>query len=471
MNRQFCLIFTLISVSAIRADTAPEAPKTLDANAIDEYLMKQVTTNGYVGLSVAIVRDGKSILTKGYGKAAIKPEVRVETMTPFAAGSITKQFTCACIFLLAEDGKLSVRDPVSKYYPDLTSAKDITLYDLMTHAAGYPDYYPLDFVDRRMRKPIDPDQLLKEYAGGNLDFRPGTRWSYSNTGFILLGRVVERLSGKSFGEFLGERILKPLEMNDTLYEPKEDHKGLAIGHSAFALGDPEPTPREALGWIHAAGALYTTPSDLAKWDVALVGGKVLKPESYKLMTAQRELNDGRVRDYGCGIAVGRRRGELILRHAGAVSGFLAYNAVLPRTKSAVVLMSNGEHQDASAINDVLVNLLLEATSATPDVPKVRGATAKEAAMELMRQLQAGDVKREALGDDYNEFLTAERVKGAKDRLGPLGSPEKVELDPAAERGGMEVVTVHFTYKTKKLKGLMYRTPDGKIQEFLIYKDL
>ena len=101
---------------------------------------------------------------------------------------------------------------------------------------------------------------------------PRTRWSYSNTGFILLGRIVERLSGKSFGEFLSERILKPLGMNDTVYDPKEDHRGLAIGHSAFALGDPEPTPREARGWIHAAGALYSTPADLVKWDLALVGG-------------------------------------------------------------------------------------------------------------------------------------------------------------------------------------------------------
>jgi CubicO group peptidase (beta-lactamase class C family) len=467
-----CLVVAagMAMVGSLRADQAPEPPKTLNASAIDQYLLTQVTKNGFVGLSVAIVRDGNSVLTKAYGKAAIKPEIVVESKTPFAAGSITKQFTCACIFLLAEDGKLSVRDPVAKYYPELTSANDITLYDLMTHAAGYPDYYPLDFVDRRMRKPIEPDQLLKEYAGGKLDFRPGSRWSYSNTGFILLGRVVERLSGKSFAEFLSERILKPLGMNDTVYDPKEDAKGLAVGHSAFALGDPEPTAREAPGWIHAAGALYTTPSDLAKWNLALVGGKVLKAESYRLMTTPRELNDGRIRDYGCGIGVGRRRGELVLRHSGAVSGFLAYNAVLPRTRSAVVVMSNGDHQDAGDIFDVLLNLLLQATASAPDVPKVRGPSAKDAAMELMRQLQSGNVKREDLGDDYNEYLTADRVKGARERLGPLGTPEKVEVDPPSERGGMEVVSVHFVYKTKKLKALMYRTPDGKVQEFLIYKE-
>jgi hypothetical protein len=154
-----------------------------------------------------------------------------------------------------------------------------------------------------------------------------------------------------------------------------------------------------------------------------------------------------------------------------VSGFLAYNAVLPRTKSALVLMSNGDHQDAGDVFDVLLNLLLQAQEpAAPDVPKIMGPTAKDAAIELMRQLQAGDVKRDALGDEFNHYLTPDRVRGAKARLGPLGEPQKTDVDPAGERGGMEVVTVHFTYKSAKIKALMYRTPDGKIQEFLIYKD-
>lgn len=451
-----------------RADVAP--PRSLDPAAIDAYLTRQVRDNGYVGLSVAVVRDGKTVLSRGYGRASIKPEAEVRRDTPFAAGSITKQFTAACVFLLAEDGKLSVRDKVSKYYPHLTRADDITLYDLMTHAAGYPDYYPLDFVDRRLVKPVPPDDLLKEYAGGKLDFEPGSRWSYSNTGFVLLGRIVEKVSGKPFGEFLSERILKPLGMADTVFDPEPGRKGLAQGYTAFALGDPEPAPREAAGWIHAAGALYTTPDDLAKWDLALVSGKVLKPDSYRLMTTPRELTDGRVRDYGCGIGVVRRKGELVLRHSGAVSGFLAYNAVLPRTRSALVVMANAEHLDAGDIYEALLELLLQAEAAAPDVPKVRGPGPKEAALDLLHQLQAGAVKRDNLGEEYSLYLTADRVRGAKERLGPLGEPVKVEADPPSERGGMEVTQVHFTFKTgKKVKALLYRSPDGKVQEFLLYK--
>ena len=464
------LVLALLAVCpAARGE--PTLPTTFDLKRIDAFLEDQVKSNGYVGLSVAIVRDGKVVLARGYGKRSLKTGAPVETSTLFAAGSVTKQFTAACVLLLAEDGKLSVRDPVAKWYPDLTKAKEITLYDLMTHVSGYPDYYPLDFVDRRMQKPIDTDQMLKEYAGGKLDFEPGRRWSYSNTGFVLLGRIVEKVSGKPFGEFLSERILKPLGMKDTVFDPGPDHPGLAQGYTAFALGPPEPSKREAPGWIQAAGALYTTPSDLAKWDVALVSGKVLKPDSYRLMTAPRELADGRFRDYGCGIGVSRRNGETILKHSGAVSGFLTYNAAVPRTRSAVILMANCEHEDASDIHDPLLAVLLKAQGPpAPDVPKVNGPGPKEAARDMLRQLQRGEIKRDSLGEEYSVFLTAERVKGAKERLGPLGEPDKVEADPTSERGGMEVALVHFTFKGRKIKALMYRTPDGKVQEYLVFKE-
>src|SRR5262245_30263293 len=154
----------------------------------------------------------------------------------------------------------------------------------MSPASGYPDYCPLDFVDRRMQKPIAADDLIREYAGGKLDFAPGSRWSYSNTGYILLGRVVEKVSGEPFGQFLERRILKPLGMTQSVYDPKPDGPGLPRGHAAFALGPPERVVEEATGWAGAAGALYASAPDLLRWDLALMEGRVLKPESYRLMT-------------------------------------------------------------------------------------------------------------------------------------------------------------------------------------------
>lgn len=464
----FLIPFTRNALGDAPRTTDP--PKTFDLKAIDEYLARRVKDQGFVGLAVAIMRQGKVVLAKEYGKSSLEEGKPVGPETMFAIGSVTKQFTCACILLLAEEGKISVLDPVAKYYPDLTRAQDITLYDLMTHVSGYPDYYPLDFVDRRMAKPIELDKLIQEYARGKLDFEPGTRWSYSNTGYIILGRVVEKVSGEPFAKFLDKRILKPLGMDHAAFEPGDDDKRLARGYTSFFLGEPEPARREGDGWIQAAGGLYATAGDLAKWDLGLMENKILKPASCLLMTTPRKLANGKIKNYGCGLSILERNGEAILRHTGAVSGFLAYNVLVPRTKSAVVLLTNGDHVDAAAIHNELVALLLKGPSGSDsDVPKVNGPAPQDAAQEIFRQMQKGDIDRTKLGRDFNEYLNEEKIKSAAARLTALGEPAKVDVLEISERGGMEVAIVRFTFKTAMVKAYMYRSLDGKIQEFLLYK--
>jgi D-alanyl-D-alanine carboxypeptidase len=445
-----------------------EPPKSFDIKAIDAYLASQVKTEGFVGLSAVVMKDGKMVLAKSYGKASVKTGAEVGTNTLFGAGSITKQFVCVCVLMLAEEGKLSVQDKVAKYYPDLARATDVTLYDLMTHVSGYRDYAPLDFMPPRMAKPIAPDKLIQEHAVGKLDFEPGTRWSYSNTGYIILGRIVEKVSGKPLRQLLAERIFQPLGMKHSAFDPPQDRPGLAAGHTSFALGEPEIAPWEADGWNHAAGGLFTTPSDLGKWDLALMEGKLIKPESFRLMTTPRKLADGRTEDYGCGLRILRRDGELILRHGGSISGFLASTAMIPRTKSAVILMTNCDHLNLKALNEVLLTLLLKAEEVS-EVPTIRGPGAKETALALLHQLQSGKVERANLGEDFSLFLTPKRVEDAKERLKALGEPTTVEVDSLAERGGMEEALIFFTFKRKKVKAYLSRTPDGKIQQFLLYK--
>jgi CubicO group peptidase (beta-lactamase class C family) len=440
--------------------------------AIDHYLAEQVRKEGYVGFSVAILRDGKLIFAKGYGQSSAEPPVAVATDTSFAIGSITKQFVCACVFLLAEQGKLSVHDPVAKYYPDLTRAKDITLYDLMNHVSGYPDYYPLDFVDRRMFKPTAADDIIRQYAGGKLDFEPGTRWSYSNTGYTILGRVVEKVSGEPLGEFLKRRIFEPLQMTRSFLVPRSETPGLARGYTTFALGPLEPARIEAEGWLDAAGGIYASATDLARWDLALMSGRVVKPESYRLMTQPRLLANGKSTNYGCGLSITQREGETILQHSGAISGFLAYNAAVPRTKSAVVLLSNSEERNPRPLHDTILNLLLkdQAAHEGPAVPKVQGPPPKEAALGFLHEVQTGKVDRTKLGEEFSYFLNEERLQGAAPRLKALGEPDRIEVQGVSERGGMEVARLRFDFKKAKLSGLLYRPPDGKIQQLLFHKE-
>jgi CubicO group peptidase (beta-lactamase class C family) len=469
-NRIFgCAAVTLAVSLAARtfaATPAPKLPDTFDVAGVDAFLAEQVKQPHRVGFSVAIVKDGQLVLAKGYGNRSLQDGRAVETNTIFALGSVSKQFTCAAILLLAEDGKLSVRDPVAKYYPTLTRAQDITLLDLMNHVSGYPDYYPLDFLDRRMTKPIAEDELLRQYAGGKLDFEPGAKWSYSNTGYILLGRVVEKVSGENLGAFLARRIFRPLGMNQAFYEFDASDPRLASGYQSFALSDPGVIPAEASGWLRGAGGLYSTPSDLAKWDLALIEGKVLKPDSYALMTTPRKLTDGKSAEYGCGLSIRMQNGRQILSHNGAVSGFNTYNAVVPSTHSAVIMTCNLEGGMGS-IPSQLFSLLLKEPS---NLPTVAGPTAADAVKEIFTQLQKGKVKREQFGEEFNHYLTNEKIAGAAKRLKAYGAVKSASVISSHERGGMEVTTTRLTFKTDALRVLMYRMPDGKVEQFFVSRE-
>lgn len=469
--RRLCswLALTLVmaAVAAAQLAPAPPPPLQLEPAAIEAFVAEQLAAKQLVGLSLAVVRDGTVVLAKGFGRRSIADGSAVTSDTRFAVGSITKQFTSACILLLAEDGKLAVTDTVAKWYPGLTRANDITLLDLMNHVSGYPDYYPLDFVDRPMQKAIAVDDLIQQFGTRPLDFEPGTRYSYSNTGFVILGRVVEKVSGEPFGQFLERRILKPVGMTRTLYEPTGREPELAQGYVTFALSPPEAAVPEGKGWVAAAGAIWSTPSDLATWDLALVDGKVLKAESFRLMATPRTLASGASAGYGCGLSIGNRRGQTVLAHNGAVAGFYALNSTVPATRSAVILFSNLDSYDAV---DTIYARLMAALVATPPktaTPAIAGPPPADAMKAMFLALQAGRVDRAQLGEEFSAYLTDAKIRGASERLKAYGEPTKVNVDSVAERGGMEVARVTFTFASGVLKGLMYRTPDGKVQQFFV----
>jgi D-alanyl-D-alanine carboxypeptidase len=455
---------TILGASSFAASPLPSPPAAFDPVAMDAYISQAVRAGGVTGLSVALARNGAAPWTGTYGESSLAAARPVTTNTVFAIGSVTKQFTAACIFLLAQDGKLSVQDKVARYYPNLTRAGDITLLDLMNHVSGYPDYYPLDFVDSRMELPIAPDDLIQRYAGGKLDFEPGTQWSYSNTGYVILGRVVEKVSGRTLGEFMTQRILHPLGMDHSYFGPLDPGKGVAQGYTSFALGPPTPAGPEAQGWLDGAAGLNCTAQDLVKWDMALMDGRVLNAESYALMTRPRKLAEGRVREYGCGIGVKIISNTLVLSHEGQVSGFQAWNVLVPASRSALVILSNCEQTDAvDKLKAFLVNLIM---ADPPWVPTIEGADAGHAAMWFFRNLQEGHINRSQLGEEFSRFMSDEKVRNAAARLKKFRAPVRAEVLSRAERGGMEVASVRLDCKKGKIAALIYRTPDGRIQECL-----
>lgn len=455
----------VVGLALIASATVVQA-QSVDVAAIEKLIAQTVEESRLVGLSVGVMSDGHVVLARGYGVRSLETRDPVTPETMFAIGSVTKQFTCASVFLLAEEKKLSLEDKVGKYLPDLTRANDISLLDLGQHVSGYRDYYPLDFVDRAMAVPRPAASIIRDYATRPLDFEPGTRWSYSNTGFLILGNVIERVSGEPLGQFFDRHILSPLGLKHTQYEARRGQNGQAVGYTSFALGTPEVATPEAEGWLGAAGGLWSTPRDLLVWDLALTEGKVLSVSSYRTLATPRRLRDGRSTDYGCGIGVRDSGPAVLLTHGGGVSGFVARNTFVPATRSGVVLLANtdGAYSALEALADAIVPMLLPPN---PGAPVVKGSSALSTAVSLMRQFQAGDVDRSQLGEEFNAFLTLERVKAAAASLGPLGDPKGVEVAEVDERGGMEVATIRFRFEQESVEASMYRTADGRIQQFLV----
>jgi len=275
--------------------------------------------------------------------------------------------------------------------------------------------------------------------------------------------VASKVSGKPFGELVKEKIFDPVGLTHTRFGPDRSEAGLATGYTSFALGAPIAAEPEADGWVGSAGAIWSTPTDLLTWDLALAGGRVLTPASYHVLATARRLTDGRSTGYGCGQGVGDRGNAVVLSHGGAVAGFVAQNAIVPATRSALVLLANTDFGSIGPLRNELLSKLLPQV----DVPVVQGAAPLEVAKAFLDRLARGEIDRSALSPDFDAYMTADRLAAAKASLGALGRITDVTVGPSRERGGMEVTSIRFKVGSTPAQALMYRTPDGKIQEFLI----
>jgi D-alanyl-D-alanine carboxypeptidase len=477
MRRLLAALITIASAACAPAPSAPaptplaplgpQAPLALSSLSpadLDAFVSAVVKEQHAIGVTVGVMQNGKVIFAKGYGQANTKTQTPVTTDTLFAVGSVTKQFTCSVALQLEQEHKLSFDDRVAKYAPALTRARDITIRDLGNHVSGYRDYYPLDFVDRPMAKPLPSGEIVKMFASRPLDFEPGSRYSYSNTGYLLLGQIIEKAGGEPMATALERRIFKPFGLQHTRYEPKRGEPGLAEGYTPLGLGPAEPSLPEGEGWIGAAGGIWSTPSDLLAWDLALIEGKVLSPASWRTMTTPRALSDGRTSGYGCGQAIRDRGPVLVLTHSGGVSGFNSLNTFVPANRSGVAVIANADWSGGvlSAIADAVMEKLMPAA----DAPVIAGKPAKDVALDLLAQIRAKKVDRSQLSDEYNAFLTDERLAAMSKSLADAGEVSQPEAGGISERGGMEVSTVRLILGSTPARTLMYRTPDGKIQEFL-----
>ena len=331
---------------------------------VDAIVREEMTAQRIPGMAVAVIQGDRVITAKGYGLASVEHNVSVTDQTIFQSGSLGKQFTAAAVMLQVEDGKLELTDPINTFFANApTTWGAITVRHLLTHTSGIPDYNDgqLDY-----RKDYTEDELVKFATGLPLDFTPGAEWKYSNTGYILLGAIIRRVSGSFYGDVLHDRVFKPLGMNTARVISEADI--VANRAAGYRLERGQLRNQE---WVSPAlnttadGSLYLSLQDLIAWDHGIRSGAVLRPESWRQIFTPVTLNSGRRHPYGFGFEVDRVAGRDVHKHGGAWQGFKTYLARYGGDDITIVAMANLQQAIPRRVVDrIAAHLMPALTTAT-----------------------------------------------------------------------------------------------------------
>jgi len=337
-----------------------------------DQVMQKYHEQGLFNGTVLVAEKGKVILKKGYGYANMEWEIHNEPDTKMRLGSITKQFTSMLIMQLVEDGKINLLDPMTKYLPDYRqeTGKQITIHHLLTHTSGIPSYTNLpNFFNEISRNPYPKDEFIELYCSGDLEFEPGTKLKYNNSGYFLLGAIIEEVTGQTYKEVLHEFILDPLGLENTGYDMHAPIlKKRATGYRKTDEGYLN-SPYLDMGLPFAAGALYSTVEDLYTWDRALYTEELLSESSMRIMLTPFLEN------YAYGWAVGKTalgdEGDSlnIVAHGGGINGFNTLITRMVDDQHLVVLLNNtGGGTKLNDVTTVIRNILYDMPFKLPENP-------------------------------------------------------------------------------------------------------
>jgi len=330
------------------------------ATLVDDYVHSEMERQLIPGLSLLVAREGNIVRAQGYGLANVELQVPVQPETIFQSGSVGKQFTATAVMMLVEEGRIKLDDPITKYLKGAPASwKQVTVRELLSHTAGFTDYpEKFDF-----RKDYTEKELLKIVEGIPLAFAPGTKWSYSNLGYLTLGVLIHQVTGKFYGDFLQERIFQPLGMTTTRIISEADI--IPNRAAGYRLVKGELKNQE---WVSptlnttADGALYFSILDLAKWDAALYTEKLLRRSSLEEMWTPVKLKNGQPNPdhYGFGWSIESKDGRRVLDHGGAWQGFKTHISRYVDDKLTVVVLCNLDSADPGRITDHVAKMYLAA---------------------------------------------------------------------------------------------------------------
>lgn len=454
----FLLSFLLISAAVIKAD------------AVDNLVRSRMQERNIPGAAIAVIKNGKVLKVKGYGVASLEFGVPAVTETVFEIGSVSKQMTAAGIMLLAEDGKVDLDEKISKYLPKTPDSwNEVTVRHLLTHTSGIKNYTSLTGFELSRRLTIE--RFIKQLAEHPLEFTPGEKNTYSNSGYNLLAYIIETQSGRPFAEFMRERIFLPLEMKKTGdRDPKYIIPQRAAGYE-WRIDRYEGRDGN-LTDLMGAGSITSTIADMIKWETALRGDRFLKPESKREMWTQFKFANGQKSVYGLGWRISDIRGHKLIGHTGQTAGFGAAIFRYVEDDLTVIALTNlgelgmGNFIASSVAKLYLPKLSLRNFKAISDPDKDRS----ERFLTALRKRLANETEQPELSAELLRNVTTERAKALHKRLISYGSI--VEFRHVGEET-IDSKTVYRFVALTPLRATLWRfgiAPDGKISEMTLEEE-
>ncbi len=411
------------------------------ANELDSVVKAFDKANLFHGV-VLVSKNGKTLLSKGYGLADAASNKPNDPSLVYQIGSVNKQFTAIAIMKLQEEGKLNVQDKLSRFFPEIPNADKITLHHLLTHTSGLYNYTnDTAFWMREAALSSSKAKMISRFSGKPLDFEPGTKYRYSNSGYLLLGYIIEKVSGKTYENYMRENIFYPLGMNRTGFDfTQAQSKATGYYDNGASFTKSMIVDSSA---SHAAGAMYSTVGDLQKWVAAIHEKKLISPDSWtKALTPFKD-------DYAYGFGRGSYKGKDYIWHNGGIHGFVSHLVYFPESNSSVILLSNYMQ---SNLDNLVMALAMSLLGEKPKLPEVR--TEIQVPAQVLQQYTGSY-------DLFPGFSITVTVDGNKLMAKATGQ-ENFQLFAEKED--------FFFYKVVDAQVRFVKGPDGKVSHMILYQN-
>jgi len=445
----------------------------IQSQSVDDYLAQEMKAQHIPGLALGVYRNGEIVKAQGYGLANVELNVPVKPETIFQSGSVGKQFAATAVMMLVEEGKVGLDDAITKYFPGAPDTwNNIKVRNLLSHTSGLAEYESDERTGPSgpfyLRLDFTEDELLKKAEALPFDFQPGEKWSYRNTNYLLLGFLIRKVTGEFYGDYLHERIFKPLGMNATRIISEADI--IPNRAAGYQLVKGELKNQD---WVSptfnstADGALYFTVLDLAKWDAALYTEKLVKKSSLDQMWTVAKLNDGKPNksNYGFAWTIDQMNGHRVIEHGGAWQGFTTYIARYVDDKLTVVVLTNldSANSNPGRIAHHVAGLYVPALM-PPELKPIEDKEPQVTAFfrEVLQKIAEEKADPEWFTPDRRKEFFPDRIKALGEFVKSLGALKSLDLVERKQEDGLPAYTYRAAFSDRTMLLRLTLSPDGKI---------